>query len=124
MDSGEVSFPFATSCATATMNSPLPDVGINDIQAPQKIKLGQTKKIAVKVKNFSNGPQTRTVTLYLNGILVDSNILVTLGKGKQQNVNFEVQFKTPGLATVQAGLFPGDINADNDKKTETLMIVE
>ena len=43
-------------------------------------------------------------------------------KGEEGKVKFDVLFNTPGTATLEASLFPGDSNPGNDAKTVNLIV--
>ena len=47
---------------------------------------------------------------------------MTLEGGKEENVRFDMEFNTPGTATLEASLFPGDVNPNNDTKTTTVKV--
>ena len=50
--------------------------------------------------------------------------MVTLNPGKKEKVKFDVQFDTPGTATLEARLTPGDSNPSNDTMTATVTVKE
>jgi hypothetical protein len=111
------------STTTTTIRGTLPDVGIVEIKgAPKRIDAGKVRKVEVIVKNYGNSTQTRNVSLFLNGTPVGPGVSVTLAKGKEQGVKFDVQFNTPGTDALKASLFPGDSNPDNDTKTMTVIV--
>ena len=76
----------------------------------------------VRVKNYSDSSQTRNVSLFLNGVNTGIGQLITLGAGDEGSVKFDVVPSSPGTATLQASLFPGDANPDNDTRTETVKV--
>src|SRR6185295_4006831 len=99
------------------------DVGIREIKGvPDKVDVGKTKKVEVKVKNFGKkSTETRTLSLLLNGTPVGPGVLITLQKDKEVSVRYDVLFNIPGTSTLQATLSPADANPGND--TETLIVV-
>jgi hypothetical protein len=78
--------------------------------------------VEVKVKNFSDSTQTRNVSLFLNGVNTGIGQLITLQKGKEVTVKFNVHFSTPGTSVLEATLFPNDVNPANDTKTMTVKV--
>jgi len=75
------------------------------------------------IKDFSKTPQTRSLSLTLNGVPVSgSPVSITLTNNKAVKVKFNVLFATPGTATLRASLSPHDINPANDTKTEIKVI--
>jgi hypothetical protein len=81
--------------------------------------------VEVTVKNFGKTKQVRTLRLYLNGTPVGPGVVVTLVRGKEQReetVKFNVQFNTPGIATLKASLSPADSNPANDTRTKTVVV--
>jgi hypothetical protein len=122
--SDEVRIPYSKVCGGPTPGS-LPDLGIRAINGvPKKVKSGKIKTVTVKVKNYSNSEQTRNVRLFMNGQSAGIEASIVLAPRKQQKVKFEVLFNTPGEATVEAILIPGDVNPANDVKTDTVTIQE
>jgi hypothetical protein len=99
----------------------LPDVGILNVTAPDEILAGQTKKVQVSIRNFSRTPQTRSLSLTLNGVPVSgSPVSVTLTRN--DTVTFNVLFGKSGVGTLRARLSPADVNRANDTKTEIKII--
>jgi hypothetical protein len=68
-------------------------------------------------------PQTRSLSLTLNGVPVSgSPVSITLKMGQEVHVKFDVLFAAPGTATLQASLSPHDVNPANDTLTETVIV--
>jgi len=81
----------------------------------------------VVIKDFgkknNKTPQTRSLSLTLNGVPVSgSPVSVTLTNNKEVKVKFDVLFGTPGTATLRASLSPADVNPANDTKTEIKIV--
>ena len=86
--------------------------------APDGILAGQTKKVQVSIRNFSRTPQTRSLSLTLNGVSV-SGSPVSVTVTRNDTVTFNVLFEKPGDAVLRARLSPRDVNPAND--TDTLI---
>jgi hypothetical protein len=113
--------PTTTTSTTTTTVIRLPDVGILSVQAPDGIATGETRKVEVVIRNFSRTPQTRSLSLTLNGVPV-SGSPVSVTVTRNDTVTFNVLFEKPGIATLRARLSPGDVNRANDTETEIKII--
>jgi parallel beta-helix repeat protein len=113
-----------TSTTTTTVAIKLGYVEVVSIEAPDRITAGETRKVQVLVKNFSKTPQTRSLSLTLNGVAVSGNpVSVTLTKHDEVKVaTFDVLFAKPGIATLRASLSPANVNRANDTKTKTVTV--
>ena len=97
------------------------------IGVPKNIDKGDTGTVSVVVLDvkFLNGiPQTRSLSLTLNGVPVSgSPVSITLTKKKPiQAVPFKILFAKQGTAVLKATLSPADVNPANDTLTRTVTV--